>query len=240
MKKLIVLVLSLVLISQYANADELTLSATKDTFLRSGAFNTNEGANTRLAVQKFGKRRALIAFDLETMGQTIGLSKTVTSAKLRLYVVKNGNNWGKLGRNITIHEVFADWTEGNGANATFKHEDEDNDEGDTSKNRGSGSGATWRCATDTDISNRKTNCTFRWKGGTFGNLALDKVNITNSTTGYVEFDVTESVKYFLAGVPGERTQYGWLIKRQNPAKAGSIHFSSREDTVYPPQLVVTY
>jgi hypothetical protein len=225
-----------------AKAEELTLSPTKDTFLRRGALNTNEGANTRLSVRKSGRRAILLAFDLTPVALA-GRQRPIVSAKIRLYVDYNSGNWGKDGRTISAYKLLTDWTEGNGRNAKRRNGENDNDEeAPVTSNRGTGEGATWVCPVDSNISNIKSNCakSDRWNGGNFSRGASGAATITNQTYGFVEIDVTDSVQFFYAGTNINEGNFGWLIKRTQPAKPGSIWFNSREAALYPPQLVVSF
>ncbi len=210
---------------------DVTLEAQKDSFLRKGAKNTNEGENTILMVQKAGNKRTLVSFDLS---EHEGME--ATSAKLRLYVTYNGGNWGKHNdRMIDVHKLLSDWTEGNGANFVPKNLDEDDE---PTKNRGTGPGVTWACSTDANISNKKTDCNPKWNGGNFAGAITDSEIITSATSGWIEFDVTVDVNSIIAQHEGN---FGWLIKKSNEGNSGRIAFASSEhaDPSIQPQLVLS-
>ncbi|MCI0621381.1 MAG: hypothetical protein L0387_06890, partial [Acidobacteria bacterium] len=75
----------------------VTLSASGDTYLKQGTPNTNQGNETLLRIQPSGDNRVLVKFDQQVLEQAVGNSG-IRSAKLRLYLVTNGNNWGADGR----------------------------------------------------------------------------------------------------------------------------------------------
>ena len=112
----------------YFSFAPLTLFTSKDSQLRGGAPNTNEGANL-LALQSSGPIRSVAQFDL-TGVSTVGL----TRATLVLTIASNSSNWGSTGRTVDAHLLAQDWTEGNGNSAAGSS--------------GSGPGVTWNCATD--------------------------------------------------------------------------------------------
>lgn len=211
---------------------EVTIDANKDSFIRKGAKNTNEGENTILMVQKAGNKRALISFDLS------GQSGQVDSAILRLYVTYNGGNWGKNNdRMIEVHQLLSDWAEGNGANFVPKNLDEDDE---PAKNRGTGYGVTWACNTDSNISNKKSDCNTKWNGGNFnGGVVSDSKVISRTTFGWIEFDVTRDVNSILSG---DSSNFGWLIKKSNENNSGRIAFTSSENANVDqrPHLVLTF
>ncbi|MEW6604296.1 MAG: Ig-like domain-containing protein [Thermoproteota archaeon] len=207
------------------NSDGLVIEASKDTYLRKSASNTNEGSNDILRLTHIGSNRALVAFDLS------GIEDEVESATLQLYIIRNENDWkevGKVGKTIryqtiSIHALTQYWEEGNGSNELLD------------RNRGNGPGATWQCAVDTEIKNNKPDCSDKWHGGTFESSSVDEVSIRNGMTGrWIEFDVTEDVNEFISG---EKTNYGWLIKKDQENLFGAIRFASSE-TDKGPRLVL--
>lgn len=215
-----------------AHAEDLTFAPSKDTFVRKGAFDINEGANTTLSVRKIGQQQSLIAFDLSTL-PALATGKTVASAKLRLYARFNPGNWGDNGRLVAVHRLVGDWSEGNGSGFRFR----DPTVTATTHTRGTGAGATWKCPSDSNIKNRNTDCTVQWNGGNFASVATSTTTIQNTTEGqYVEFDVTPDVSAFLAGTA---TNFGWVVKRVNSRLGGNIRFNSREAAQNTPQLLVT-
>ena len=104
-------------IIQKAFADstrEVTIPVSKDSFLRNGSPNTNEGANPNLIIQGSGEKRVVVAFDQNQISSAISPGESIASAKLRLYIVDNGNNWGTGGKTIFVHKLLSNWSEGNG------------------------------------------------------------------------------------------------------------------------------
>lgn len=206
-----------------------TFNSSADTYIRDGADNRNAGAGTFMRLQESGNNRSLIRFDQSEIQSQIG-NKQVLSAKLRVTIVDNGNNWGTTGRSIDIHRLIADWTEGNG----------------TENSRGTGSGATWECAIDSLIENQAKNCsgTTEWEIGQPNNpsvhpwiqTASDTQTITNNQSGVVEFDVTSDVTSFLNST---NQNYGWIIKKTNEGQNGKVSFGTKESASVP-QLVVIY
>lgn len=180
-------------------------------------------------VQKAGNKRTLISFDLSDQ------QGPVSSAMLKLYVTYNGGNWGKQNdRMVEIHKLLSDWIEGNGANFIPKNLDEDDE---PIKNKGTGFGVTWACSTDSNISNKKSDCDPKWNGGNFDGAITDYEIITSTTSGWIEFDVTDDVNLFLSG---NSDNFGWLIKKSNEGNSGRIAFASSENANLDnrPQLVL--
>jgi VCBS repeat-containing protein len=208
------------------NPDGLVIEASKDTYLRKIAADTNEGANEILRLTHIGSNRVLVAFDLSE------IEDEVESATLQLYIVRNENDWKEVGRiaktikhqTISVHALSQYWEEGNGSNEIFD------------RHRGNGHGATWHCADDTEIKNNKPDCRHKWHGGKFEKSSTDEVSIRNGMTArWVEFDVTQDVNEFLAG---EATNYGWLVKKDQENLHGAIRFASSE-TDKGPRLVIS-
>lgn len=215
----------------WITSSNIILNADKDSFLRKGAKNTNEGANTILMVQKAGNKRTLVSFDLSPYED-----QQVTKATLKLYVTYNGGNWGKHNdRMIESHKLLSGWTEGNGANFVPKNLDDDDE---PEKNKGTGSGVTWSCSTDTNISNKKTDCNPKWDGASFSGIITDSEIITSTTFGWIEFDVTSDVNAYLDG--NTANNFGWLIKKSSESNSGRLAFASSENAVLEnrPQLVL--
>ena len=135
---------------------EQTINVEKDSFMKSGKKNTNEGANPRLRIQSSGNNRTVAGFDLT--GVDVG---SVTSATLVLTIAENANNWGQNDdRTVDAHPLLETFTEGDGKIAEVTPQSE--------RTRGSGPGVTWNCATDDEISNQSPNCVLQWGGGDFG------------------------------------------------------------------------
>jgi protocatechuate 3,4-dioxygenase beta subunit len=206
----------------------VTFDSSADTYVRSGQDNHNYGAGAFMNIQASGDNRSLVKFDQSAIQSSI--SGTVLSAKLRVTIVDNGNNWGATGRTVDIHRLISDWSEGNGI---------END-------RGTGSGSTWNCAIDSIISNQAKNCSgsTEWEMGQPNNPNVhpwaaspsDSETITNNQSGVVEYDVTSDVTSFLDGT---NSNYGWLIKKTNEGQNGQVSFGTKESSSIP-QLVVTY
>ena len=172
------------------NQNPPEVSADRDSILRPGAKQRNEGANPLLHLGD--QRRQAVGFDLS--GVDLG---SVSSAKLVLTINDDNSpgNWGSNGRTVDVHRLLEDWVEGDGQAYGLPN---------SQKTRGSGSGVTWKCATDTAIENKKADCDPVWNGGNFLATPTDSVIHTNGLSGEVEWDVTADV---LAGTDS------WLIKK---------------------------
>jgi len=198
-------------------ADNYTLVAEKDSFIISDSGNTNNGANSLLKVQQQRQMRTLVSFDLTPFE-----NQELSSAKLRLYAQSNGYNWNN-GESIEVHRLNTGWTEGNGVDNV----------------KGTGQGVTWRCATDSNITNSVPDCNSQWSGSSFIAEPSDTIQITNNTKGvWLEFDVTDDVNYFLDS--NTTNNFGWTIKKTNEQTSGGIAFSSKESNSYQPQLVLRF
>jgi len=215
--------------SQTTETDTINMSAVKDSFIRSGAKNTNEGANTILQIQSTGNNRAVIAFDNNDIINAVD-GRQLISATLHLYVIDSNHDWGTKGRTIEIHKITGNWIEGNGVNFIPRHLDEDDE---PTKNKGTGYGVTWSCSTDSNINNKKSNCDPKWNGGNFDSSTSDSVLITSKMMNqFIDFDVTADVQSFLDGSANN----GWLIKKTLEKQNGRIEFASRESTSNSPVL----
>jgi uncharacterized repeat protein (TIGR01451 family) len=201
-----------------------TLTAVKDSFLRQGSNDTNEGAGERLRIQNSGNNRALVAFDLSGVS-TAGL----ISATLVLTIAENADNWGPTGRPVDVHRLLTSWAEGNGRNTIFV--------GGGPTVRGTGPGVTWHCAIDANISNTSPDGPF-WNGGVFAAATAPSAVHLNDVTGEVSWDVTADV---LAGAG-----FGWLVKKQSEGQNGQARYYSREGAVaagnpsWAPRLILNY
>jgi hypothetical protein len=210
---------------------ETTFASAKDSFLRAGLRNTNEGANNFLSIQQ-GQRTA-IAFDVSDAPKA-----GVTHATLVLTVAKQARNWGSGGRDVSVHRLSELFTEGNGSNSAPKTAD---------RIRGSGPGVTWNCATDEEVGNQRTDCTANWHGGlTVAVAATDSVSHTNKlkNEGTVEWDVTEDV---LAAIQEGQGEVAWLVKKEREGSPGSVTYYSKEgslsivgDLSVAPRLVLSF
>jgi hypothetical protein len=203
-------------------------NSSADTNVRSGQNDRNYGGGNFMRIQSSGDNRALVKFDQSAIQSEIG-NDEVLSAKLRVTIVDNGNNWG-AGRTVDVHRLISGWVEGDG----------------TENDRGTGNGATWNCAIDSLIENQAKNCSgsTEWEMGQPNNpnvhpwnaTATDSKTITNNQTGVVEYDVTADVQSY---VNGTNNNYGWLIKKTNEGQNGQVSFGTKESSSIP-QLVVTY
>lgn len=206
----------------------VTFNSSADTYVKDGQADRNQGGEGIMKIQSSGNNRSLVRFDQGQIQSAIG-SGVVLSAKLRVNIVDNANNWGS-GRTVDIHRLLMNWAEGNG----------------TENSRGTGSGATWACAIDSIIQNQAKNCSgsAEWEMGQPNNPSVhpwiqspsDTENITNNQTGVVEYDVTSDVQSF---VNGQNSNFGWLIKKTNEGQNGQVSFGTRE-SASAPQLVITY
>jgi hypothetical protein len=207
----------------------VTFNASADTYVRSGSDNRNVGAGGFMNIQSTGNNRSLVRFDESALQSAIGNSE-ILSAKLRLTITDNGNNWGATGRTVAIYRLLTNWAEGNG----------------TENDRGTGEGATWNCATDNVIQNLAKNCSgaTEWEMGQpnapqlhpWVQPATDSQTITNHQAGVVEYDVTSDVTSF---IDGANNNFGWIIKKTEEGQNGQISFGTKESSSAP-QLVVTY
>ena len=203
---------------------EETFSAEKDSFLRQGTPNRNEGANEIMQLRANGNNRALVEFNQTDIENTIGTG-TLENATLRLYIEDNFDGWGASGRTIDAHRITENWAEGNAANLGMSIP-------------GTGDGVTWKCAVDTDISDQNKDCATEWGGGNFDGTATDTITITNGQEGaYVEFDVTADVQDFLDGT---EQNHGWIIKKTLEGQSGRLQFTSSEGITNNPELVIFF
>ncbi len=201
------LLLLFLLASAPLRAQSFVVTPTADTYLRSGSPNQNQGTDEILRIRASGNNRALLQVPVADISQAVGTGRLV-SATLELFVASSPNNWGTTGRTVDAHRVLADWTE---------------------------LGATWSCGIDTDPGNSHPDCNSEWDGGTFAEEPTDTALITNGLTGWVDFDVTDDVRAFLAG----ETDYGWILKKTEENQNGRVDFSSREATAdEQPKLVL--
>jgi hypothetical protein len=186
---------------------DLTLTAEKDGFLRSGNPDRNEGANPGLRLQASGDNRVVVGFDQGAIDDFDSL----TTATLVLTISENADNWGQSNdRTVEAHPLAVDFAEGNGQNAGVPS---------SQSTRGSGPGVTWNCAEDAEIANQQTDCDPEWDGGAFGPATAAPVLHFNGLTGEVSWDVTADVQ---AGVSA------WLIKKTAERQPGKVSYHSRE------------
>jgi len=199
------------------SGDVATLYAAKDSFLREGISEANEGANEILRVMGTGptNNRALIAFDQSQIESVLD-GKTIQSATLKIFVVSNDGKWTD-NNTISIHELTAKWEEGSGINAPF------------GSFVGSQKGVNWNCSDG-------TQCT-DWNGGSYIQIPTDSVQITNQVDGtWIEFDVTGDIESFVDGSENN----GWIIMKADEDAPGRINFAAREAQSNIPQLEITF
>ena len=112
--------------------DEMEFFSLKDSFLRQGQRDRNEGANPLLDLGE--DRRLVVGFDLSGVD-----TSAVSRATLVLTINDEtpARNWSPSGRFVDVHRLLGAWAEGNGNENT----------------RSTGLGVTWNCAIDTAIEN---------------------------------------------------------------------------------------
>jgi len=194
-----------------------TLFASKDSFLREGIKDSNEGANEVLRIMGTGpiNNRALIAFDQGQI-ETVLDGKSLESATLKIFVVGNDGKWTD-DQTISIHSLTAQWIEGNGINAPFGNF------------IGTQKGVSWNCTDG-------TNCT-NWDGGIYDLTPTNSVRITNEVDGlWIEFDVTRDIEAFV----DDSENNGWIIMKSDEDSPGRINFAAREAQSNIPQLELTF
>ena len=180
-----------------------------DTYVRQGQPNQNQGAEAFLQVRSSGHNRALVSFDQSQIAQAAN-GFSVVSAKLRLFIEFNADNWGD-GREVAVHRMTQTWSE---------------------------LGATWNCPSDANTGNQKPDGpqwemqnSAQWPFAASPTSTLDH---SNGQLGWVEFDVTADVQAFLSGTPN----CGWIVKKVLEGQNGRVQYSSKEGG-NPPQLVLT-
>ena len=141
--------------------DDTAITADKDSFLRRGRKNHDEGAN--LLLHLGNHRRLVIGFDLSGVD-----ASAVTSATLVLTINDDHPpaRWSRHGRPVHVHRLLEDWVEGNGKALGLPNPE---------KTPGTGEGVTWNCAIDTNIANHRADCHPKWRGGTFEATSSDQV-----------------------------------------------------------------
>jgi len=200
------------------SGNKVTLYAEKDSFIREGVQNSNEGANQVLRIMGAGpiNNRALISFNLDDI-QTINSEKTLESAIIKLYVEKNNLQWGD-GQYISIHRLQTQWDEGTGINAPVSNLIKSN-------------GVTWNCP-EPDV-----NCGQEWEGGNYNQNPIDSIWISNQVDNYwIKFDVTSDI------LDNQLTKqnFGWIIIKDNEDVEGQINIASRESKSNNPELVMVF
>jgi len=197
--------------------NKATLFAEKDSFIREGVKDTNEGSNKILRVMGSGptNNRALVTFSQEDIQASLD-GKNLESATLKLFVESNDGNWNS-GQFVTMHKMTAAWNEGKGSNAPIHNVGQLE------------MGVSWNCSIDVG------NCS-DWNGGHFVETPSDSVFVSNHVReGYwIKFDVTEDVRGFLS----DSHNYGWIIMKSDEDSSGRINFASRESGSNIPEMVM--
>lgn len=200
------------------SGNKVTLYAEKDSFIREGIQNSNEGSNQVLRVMGSGpiNNRVLISFDLENM-QEFSEGKNLQSATIKMYVEKNNLKWEE-GQYVRIHSLLAQWDEGNGINAPVS-------------NLIRSDGVTWSCAVNSE------SCSNEWNGGIFDAIPSDSIWISNQVDDYwIKFDVTSDILDYQES----RENFGWIILKDNEEMNGQINIASREAVSNNPELVLVF
>ena len=198
--------------------NKVSLFAEKDSFIREGVQNDNEGSSHVLKIMGTGptNNRALVSFNQADISD-VSEGRTLVSATMKLYIQDNNQNWGD-GQLINIHSLDTNWQEGNGLN----------------HNAGglfiSGEGVTWNCSVN-------SNCSDEWNGGSFNHVPTDSVWITNQVDDYwIKLDVTKDI---LNNKLSDESP-GWIIMKSNEDSEGQINISSRESQSHVPELVLVF
>jgi len=200
------------------SGNKVTLFAEKDSFIREGIQNTNEGSNQVLRVLGAGpiNNRAMISFNLDDI-QEFSSGKTLQSATIKLYVEKNNLQWSD-GQYVSIHSLQTLWDEGNGVNAPVS-------------NLIRSDGVTWSCPVDS------ISCNENWNGGIFDKNPTDSIWISNQVDDYwIKFDVTLDILDYQV----TEENFGWIILKDNEDSDGQINIASREAKTNNPELVLVF
>ena len=215
---LIVFISILTVSTGSALAEQTSVTAAADTYLKNGTPNKNQGTESFLRIRSNGKNRTLVRVEQDDIVAALGGAE-LTSAILELTISDNGNNWGTIGRTVDIHRLTQAWTE---------------------------FGATWNCAHDPDTTNQRPDCipADDWEMGKKNQPQLhpwvqaptDTTLITKFQTGTVSYDVTSDVQSYLAG---QTPNLGWIIRKTEEGQAGRIEFATRE-TGSGPRLVLDF
>lgn len=200
------------------SGNKVTLYAEKDSFIREGVQNSNEGSNQVLRVMGAGpiNNRALISFNLDSI-KTVNPGQTLESATIKLFVEKNNLHWGD-GQYISIHRLQTQWDEGTGINAPVSNLIRSN-------------GVTWNCPV------KDVDCNQEWEGGIFAQTPTDSIWISNQVDNYwIKFDVTADI---LDNNLNQENN-GWIIIKNNEDSEGQINIASREAQFNNPELVMVF
>ena len=201
------------------SGNKATLFAEKDSYIREGVQNSNEGSNPVLRIMGSGptNNRVLIAFNQDNI-ENMSTDKTLVSATLKLYIESNNQNWGD-GQLISIYNLETDWQEGNGISAPI------------SNLMNPGNGVIWNCPVDLN------DCNNTWNGGKFDQTPTDSIWISNQVEGYwVKFDVTKDILDYLSS----KENFGWIIMKSDENSEGQINIASREAQSHIPELELVF
>lgn len=185
------------------------LTSAKDSFMREGAENTNEGENPFLLIQSGS--RVVLGFDLSQFP-----SPGVTSAKLRLTLAQEPRNGEVAVQVYRVHEPFT-FSEGNGSNWRSNTPE--------IRNLGNGEGVTWKCAVDAEVGNQQDDCENPWDGGNAALVSLSGSIRHERSAGIkqsVELDVTADVQ---AAISEGKTEIMWLLKKKERGPGQIIYFA---------------
>ncbi|MGI0076374.1 MAG: DUF7594 domain-containing protein [Nitrosopumilaceae archaeon] len=201
------------------SGNKVTLFAEKDSFIREGVQNSNDGSNQVLRIMGTGQtnNRALISFNQDDI-QNVATDKNLESATLKLYIESNNHNWGD-GQLLNIYSFETVWQEGNGVSTPVSNLLNPSD------------GVTWSCPTDSN------KCGNQWNGGKFDQNPTDSIWISNQVEGYwVKFDVTTDILDYLSS----KENFGWIIMKSDENSEGQINIASREAQSHIPELVLVF
>jgi RHS repeat-associated protein len=154
-----------------AGPHSIAVPIVEDTFLRQGSPNQNQGAESYLRDRDSGNNRSLVRVDGGWMADILDASIFV-SARLELYIQKNGDNWSTAGRTVDVHRMTAAWKEMT---------------------------ATWNCGDDTNVYNSQPDCATSWNGGSYVATPTASVLQQKYQTGWTGWDVTADVTAFRSG-----------------------------------------
>ncbi len=186
-----------------------SLTATSDSYLRSGSPNQNQGADTKMIIRASGSNRAVVAFDAAaTLAELQG--RSLVSATAVFTIADNGNNWGQSGRTVQIHRMTQAWSE---------------------------LGVTWNAASDSNTANGSPDGVL-WTMDPLSLAPVvaqptSSILITNGLAGEISLDVTADIAAFGAGA----ANHGWMLRKTDEDADGRIELASRESPT-PPQLVL--
>lgn len=205
------------------------LTSAKDSFMREGAGNTNEGENPFLLIQPGS--RVVLGFDLSQFP-----SPGVTSAKLRLTLAQEPRNGDVTVQAYRVHDPLT-FSEGNGSNWRSNAPE--------IRNLGNGEGVTWKCAVDAEVGNQQDDCEEPWDGGNAALVSLSGSIPHLRSAGIkqsVELDVTADVQ---AAISEGKTEILWLLKKKDRGPGQIIYFAKEGVKVgaevrHAPSLFLTF